>query len=111
MIDGIVAGKLHGKAKERTGNSGKPFVTCMVRVATEADPLFVSAIAFDADVCRALLALDDKDTVALSGSLTPKTYVPKDGSPARPALDMVASAVLTPYHIKRKRLAAESQSA
>lgn len=105
MIDALVAGKLHGKPIERTGNSGKTFVTCMVRVATEADPLFVSAIAFDADTCRALLALDDKDSVALSGSLTPKVYQPKDGSPARPALDMVAQGVLTAYHVTRKRKA------
>lgn len=111
MIDGLIAGKLHGKPEQRTSKSGNAFVTCMVRVATEADPLFVSVIAFDKTACTALFALDAGDTVALSGSLTPKVYQPKDGSPARPALDMVASAVLTPYHIKRKRQAAESQSA
>ncbi len=112
MIDALIAGSLHGKPVERTGPSGKPFAVCKVRTPLQdGETVFISVIAFDADVCRALLALDDKDTVALSGSLTPKVYQPKDGSPARPALDMVASAVLTPYHIKRKRQAAESQSA
>lgn len=107
MIDALIAGKLHGKPKERTRNNGKPFVTCMVRVATDADPLFVSAIAFNADTCRALLDLDDGDSVALSGSLTPKVFQPKNGGEARPALDMVAHAVLTAYHVRRKRQAVE----
>lgn len=103
MIDALITGKLYGKPKARTGQSGKPFVTCMVRVAMDADPLFVSVIAFDKATCAALLALDDGDSVALSGSLTPKVYRPKDGGEARPALDMVAHAVLTAYHVRRKR--------
>lgn len=107
MIDGLIAGKLHGKPKERASNNGKPFVTCMVRVATDADSLFVSVIAFNEDTCRALLALEDGDSVALSGSLTPKVYQPKNGGEARPALDMVAHAVLTAYHVRRKRQAVE----
>jgi len=108
MIDGLIAGKLHGKPKARTGQSGKTFTTCMVRVATEADPLFVSVIAFDKDACAALLALDDGEGVALSGSLTPKVYQPKDGGEPRPALDMVAHAVLSAYHVRRKRQAMQS---
>ena len=111
MIDGLVAGKLHGKAKERTGNSGKTFVTCMVRVSTDAEPMFVSAIAFDKATCAALLALDDGDSVTLTGSLSPKVYQPKDGGEARPALDMVAHALLTPYHVRRKRQAVTKEPA
>ena len=39
MIDAIIAGKLTGKPTQRTGPSGKPFVTCKVRVVTEAEAL------------------------------------------------------------------------
>ncbi len=109
MIDALIAGKLHGKPTPRTGQAGKPFVTCTVRVATETDALFVSVIAFVATAQAALLALDDGDSVALSGSLTPKVWT-KDGK-ARPSLDMVAHAVLTPYHVTRKRRAMAGETA
>jgi hypothetical protein len=109
MIDALIAGKLHGKPTQRTGQSGKPFVTCTVRVATEGDPLFASVIAFDPATCAALLALDNGDSVAMSGSLTPKVWT-KDGK-ARPSLDMVAHAVLTPYHVTRKRRAMAGEPA
>ena len=107
MIDALIAGKLHGKPISKTGPSGKPFVVCKVRVPTQdGDSIFVSVIAFDEDVGRALLALDAGDSVALSGALTPKVWQPSTG-PARPALDMVANAALTAYHVTRKRRAAE----
>jgi hypothetical protein len=105
MIDALVAGKLTGKPRQRAGPSGKTFFTARVRVATEADAVFVSAIAFDKVTCDALLAMDDGDSVALSGSLTPKVFQPKDGGEARPALDLVAHGALTAYHLTRKRRA------
>ena len=83
-------------------------VTCKVRVPTsgEAETIFVSVIAFDAQPCRALLELGDGDSVALSGALTPKVWTDKQGQ-TRPALDMVAHQVLTAYHVTRKRKAME----
>ena len=62
----------------------------------------MNVIAFDAAPCTALLALADGDSVALSGSLTPKVWTDKGGN-ARPALDLVAHQVLTAYHVTRKR--------
>lgn len=104
MIDALISGKLHGKPIQRTGQSGKRFVTSRVRTPmSDGDAVFVNVIAFDSAVGAALLALDDGDSVALSGSLTPKVWT-KDGE-ARPSLDMVAHAVLTPYHVTRKRKA------
>jgi hypothetical protein len=32
MIDALISGKLYSKPFQRLGNSGKPFVTCKVRV-------------------------------------------------------------------------------
>ena len=103
MIDALIAGKVFGTPTERTGKSGKPFAVAKVRVtAGDGESLFVSVIAFDAAPCAALLALGDGDSVALSGSLTPKVWTDKEGN-ARPGLDMVAHHVLTAYHVTRKR--------
>jgi single-stranded DNA-binding protein len=103
MIDGLIAGKVHGQPTQRTGNSGKPFIIAKVRVAAgDGEAIFVNVIAFSATVCAALLALGDGDSVALAGSLTPKAWLDREGQP-RPALDMTAHAVTTPYHVKRKR--------
>ncbi|MGB6488764.1 MAG: hypothetical protein WBE91_17930, partial [Steroidobacteraceae bacterium] len=54
----------------------------------------------------ALLALQDGDSGALAGELTPKVYTPQSGEP-RPSLDLLAHAVLTEYHIARKRNAVQ----
>ena len=103
MIDGLIAGKVFGQPMERTSKAGKPFAVAKVRAAAgDGESLFVNVIAFDAAPCAALLALGDGDSVAMSGTLTPKVWTDKDGN-ARPALDMVAHQVLTTYHVTRKR--------
>ena len=103
MIDGLISGKLYGKPTERTGQSGKRFVVAKVRAATgDGEALFVNAIAFDDNAKSALLALDEGDSVALAGTLTPKVWTDKHGD-AKPALDMVAYGVLTAYHVRKRR--------
>ena len=62
------------------------------------------------ETMRALLALGDGESVALSGELTPKVWTGKEGT-ARPSLDMVAHAVVTPYHVTRKRQAVAGATA
>ncbi|MBG0869262.1 single-stranded DNA-binding protein [Burkholderia sp. 9777_1386] len=105
MIDGLVSGKLYGKPAERTGANGHSFVTAKVRAAAgDGEALFVNVIAFSDGVKARLLALDDGDSIALAGTLTPKVWTDRSGD-AKPALDMVAHAVLTAYHVKRKRAA------
>lgn len=106
MIDALIAGKLHGQPSERTGKSGKPFVVAKVRAtAGDGESVFVNVVCFDAAPCAALLALDEGDSVSLSGSLTPKVWTDKEGN-TRPSLDLVAHQVLTAYHsIHRKRTA------
>jgi single-stranded DNA-binding protein len=66
----------------------------------------VNVIAFSDGAKAALLALDDGDSVALAGTLTPKVWTDRNGD-AKPALDMVAHAVTTAYHVKRKRAAVQ----
>jgi single-stranded DNA-binding protein len=103
MIDGLVSGKLYGAASSRTGQSGKTFVTAKVRAAMgDGEALFVNVIAFDDGAKTALLALGDGDSVALAGALTPKVWTDRNGE-AKPALDLVAHAVLTTHHVRRKR--------
>lgn len=109
MIDALISGKLYGQPTERTSKTGKPFALAKVRAAGgDGESLFVNVIAFDATPCTALLALGDGDSVALSGSLTPKVWTDKEGN-ARPGLDLVAHQVLTAYHVTRKRRAVQPQ--
>ncbi|MDN7881362.1 single-stranded DNA-binding protein [Burkholderia aenigmatica] len=110
MIDGLLNGKLYNKPTERIGPSGKAFVVAKVRVPVgDGEALFVNVIAFADDAKAALLALDDGDSVALAGTLTPKVWTDRNGD-AKPALDMVAHAVLTAYHVKRKRAAMQGSN-
>ena len=110
MIDGLVGGRLYGEAQIRTGQNGKRFVTCKVRATTgDGDTLFVNVIAFDDEVQTGLLALNDADSVSLSGALTPKVWTDKNGL-VKPALDMVAHGLLSAYHVRRKRAAMGSEA-
>ena len=103
MIDGLISGRLFGTAQVRTGQHGTHFVTCRVRAsAGDGEQLFINVIAFDDTVKDTLQALDDGDSVSLTGALTPKVWTDKQGN-VKPALDMVAHAVLTVYHASDKR--------
>ncbi len=105
MIDAIIQGKLHNKPVARIASNGNHYLTACVRVSVEnGDAMFANVIAFDQAVCMALAALDGGDTVALSGSLTPKIWSPNEGDP-RITIDFTAHAVMTAYHVKRKRQA------
>jgi single-stranded DNA-binding protein len=106
MIDGLIAGKLHGQPRQMTGKSGKPFVVCKLKAAAGGEQIFCNVIAFEAQACEALLALAAGDSVAIAGSLTPKAWTDKEGVP-RATVDMTAAAVVTPYHVNRKRTAVQ----
>lgn len=105
MIEALVTGILVDLAEQRQGKNETTFVLAKVK-ATPADgeSLIVNVIAFATEACAALLALGEGDTLALSGTLTPKVWTDKQGN-TRPALDMVASQVLSVYHADRKRAA------
>ena len=105
MIDALIAGKIHGQPAQRTSKTGKPFAICKVRVATSPeDSIFVSVIAFDSDPVNAIMALNQGDSVALSGSIKPGVWTDNQGN-TKPTLDMTAHQVLTAYHVTRKRKA------
>lgn len=105
MIEALVTGTLVGLAEQRQGKNDSAFVLAKVKATPgEGESLIVNVIAFAAEACAALLVLDEGDTLALSGTLTPKVWTDKQGN-TRPALDMVASQVLSVYHADRKRAA------
>jgi single-stranded DNA-binding protein len=106
MIEALVSGKLHGQPAQKIARTGNPYVTARVRAQAGDSDMFVNVIAFSPAACQALLALSEGDAVALAGTLTPKAWTDKDGT-ARPALDLVASQVLSAYHVTRKRKALE----
>jgi len=106
MIEALISGKLQGQPAEKIAKTGKPFVMAKVRVHAGDSDVFVNVIAFSESACAALLALESGDAVSLAGSLTPKAWTDREGV-VRPALDMVASQVLTAYHVARKRKAVE----
>lgn len=110
MIDALIAGRMYGSAKQGTGKAGSTYTTAKVKAAAgNGETLLCSVIAFDDKAQAALLALDDGDSVAVSGALTPKVWTDKAGD-TRPAVDLVCHAVLTSYHVKRKRQAVAEDS-
>lgn len=103
MIDALIAGRMYGHAEQRNGHSGSAYVTCKVRAATDdGDNIFCNVIAFNDAARAALLALGDGDSVSLSGALTPKVWTDKQGK-VRPALDLIAHAVLSAHDVAHRR--------
>ena len=102
-IEGLILGKLHQRAEQRTAKTGRPFVTAKVRAAVgEGEAMFVNLVAFGDTACAALLALDAGDLLALAGTLKPGAWTDREGN-ARPSLDMVASQVMTVYGLRKRR--------
>lgn len=110
MIEGLITGTLVGLAEQRQGKNDTTFVLAKVKATPgEGESLIVNVIAFAAEACAALLALDEGDALALTGTLTPKIWTDKQGN-TRPALDLVASQVLTVYQVERKRAALDGDA-
>lgn len=107
MMDGLIAGKLHGQPEQRTGRNDKPFAIAKVRASSaSSEVVFANCIAFAPDAVAALLALGDGDSVTVAGEFTPKAWIDRNGD-ARAGLDVVVHAVVTPYHVQRKRRAVQ----
>jgi len=103
MIDALIVGRVHGQPVGRTSKNGRQSVTTKLRVPTASgDSFFANTIAFSETVRTGLLALGDGYSVALAGSLTPGIWHDRYGH-ARVSLDLSAHAVVSPYHVSRKR--------
>lgn len=105
MIDALICGRVFGKPQSRVTKAGHSFATAKVRASMANGELsFVNVAAFSDTAKAALLALNDGDSVALTGELKVGVYIDKRGD-SRPSLDLTAFAVLTEYHVSRKRKA------
>lgn len=109
MIDGLIAGRIYGQPKEGTGKNGSRYVIAKVKaIGGDGESILVNVITFSDSACLALKALDDGDSVSLSGALTAKVWTDRDGV-THPCLDMQAHTVLTTYHVQRKRKAVQGE--
>ena len=109
MMDCLIVGRLHRQPKRRTAKNGQRFVTAKVRVSTrDGGAIFV--ICFEESLVGALLALGDGDSVALSGEVTPGVWMAKDDT-ARPVLDLLARALISPFSVTSRRRAALAAAA
>jgi single-stranded DNA-binding protein len=105
MIEALIAGTLVGLAETRHGKNGTTYVLAKIKaLAADGDSIIVNVIAFSTEASAALMALDDGDAVSVTGALTPKVWTDKQGN-TRPALDLIASNVLTVYHANQKGMA------
>lgn len=102
-LDVLLSGKLIRDPTTKTGPSGKPYTTALVRVAVGTkgeESHMVSVIAFQEEGER-LGRLRGGDAVSVAGSAKPTVWT-KDGEP-RPGLDVVATAILTAYDARKRR--------
>ena len=95
MIEALIAGRIYGDPEQRAGKAESVFVVAKVRAqAGDGETYLVNVIAFDGQVCRALLAMRDGDSVSLAGSLTPKIWTDKQGN-SRPVVDLIVHKMIT----------------
>ena len=102
-ITALVTGKLIADPDRRTGPSGKPFTLARVAAATEDGDALCSVIAFG-PAGEQLAAMAKGDTVALTGRAKVTTWQGRDGE-HKAGLNITADALLTAYHVRRKRQA------
>ncbi|WP_233862967.1 single-stranded DNA-binding protein [Paraburkholderia adhaesiva] len=103
MIDALLGGTLAKDPEARTTKTGNAYALATLRVPAGGDTvLFARVMAFDAHVRDELLALAKGDAVSVSGPLELGVWKANDGE-TRPSVSVVAHAVVSPYHVKRKR--------
>lgn len=106
MFDVLLSGRLRGGAQLRTASNGSPFATFRLAAASKTgESLLCSCVTFSQSVIDAVKWLGDWDSLAVSGEAAISTWQWQDGI-ARLGLDVTAYAVLTAYHVGRKRVPA-----
>jgi len=104
VLNVLATGTLVGDPKQRTGATGKPYVTAQARVPCDGeDSLLLSIIAFRDSARDALLALAQGDAVAVTGRA--KLTAWRKNGEERHGLSVVAEQVLTAYQVEKRRSA------
>lgn len=105
MFDVLLSGRLRGVPQLRTATNGSSFATFRLGVPSKTgESLLCSCVAFSKTVIAAVQSLDDGDSIAVSGEAAISTWSDRGGA-ARHGLEVTAHAVLTAYHVGRKRKA------
>jgi single-strand DNA-binding protein len=110
-FDALLQGKLVKVPEQRTGASGKPFVTAQMAVAVEGDEaVLASVIAFRPEARAALLALAKGDAVAVAGKAKLNTWADKTTGEPKHGLAVTVEQAMTLYGLGRKRKAAAGRA-
>jgi hypothetical protein len=104
MIDILASGRLIAKPQRLLDKNGKPYAVARVRTQMHTgESSVLNVVCFAEDAAKKLLALGEGDSIAVAGTLSVKTFfATKDGT-WKPSLDLVAHALLTPYHVQCRR--------
>lgn len=111
MIDTLLSGRLRGTPSFRTASNGTPFASFRMAAADRNGvSVLCSCITFSATACAAVKALEDGDSLAVTGEAELKTWNGSDGA-QRLGLDVLVHGVMTAYHQGRKRKSAGNDAA
>lgn len=103
MFDVLLSGRLRGAPTLRTASTGAPFATFRLAASSKTgESLLCACLTFSQTVIDAVCSLGDGDSLAVSGEAAISTWDGRDGNPQH-GLEVTAHAVLTAYHIGRKR--------
>ena len=105
-ITALVTGRLIADPERRTGTSGKPFTLAKIAAVGDDGDALVSVIAFGS-VAEQLAEFGKGDTLAITGRAKVNTWADREGN-AKAGLSVTADALLTAYHLRRKRAAVTS---
>ena len=102
-FDVLLQGKLRGQLTEGTASNGNPYGRFRLGVTDKkGEGVLASCITFSSSVLDVVRRLDDGDSLAISGEAAITTWASQGGA-TRVGLDVTAAAVMTAYHVARKR--------
>lgn len=106
-VDILITGRVTRNPASKVGKNGNPYCNWMMQAADkDGDYLTASCISFKPDVLTTMQAMGEGDCVSVSGEAAISTWEAKDGTP-RTGLSILVHAVVTPYHVTRKRQATQ----
>ena len=101
MLDVLISGKLVRDPVTRTGKSGHPFTTALVRVPVDKEEAVLANVIAFGEAGERLGRLKAGDSVSLCGTAKLSEWE-KDGE-AKHGLSVTASAILTAYDVQKRR--------
>lgn len=104
MFEVLISGKLVRDPQVRTGQSGKPFTTALVKIPVEGEESNLASVISFGETGERLGRLKANDAVCLSGSAKLSSWE-RDGE-LRHGLSVTASAILTLHDASKRQGAA-----